>query len=69
MDNKEKILMVSIINYLIELYDGGTYPVDLYGIGVTEDGKILSSNGDDLEDTLNWVFNEIVPQLSIKKGK
>lgn len=69
MNNKEKILMVSIINYLIELYDGGKYPVDLYGIGVTEDGKILSANGDDLEDTLGWVFNEIVPKLSIKKEK
>lgn len=67
--NKEKILIVSIINSLIELYDGGKYPVDVCGIGVTEDGEILSSNGDALEDTLNWVFNEIVPQLSIKKEK
>lgn len=65
--NKEKILIVSIINSLIELYDGSEYPVDVCGIGVTEDGEILSSNGDALEDTLNWVFNEIVPQLSIKK--
>jgi hypothetical protein len=39
----------------------------VYGIGVTEDGKILSANGDDLEDTLSWVFNEIVPKLSIKE--
>ena len=67
--NKEKILIVSIINSLIELYDGGKYPVDVCGIGVTEDGEILSSNGDALEDTLNWVFNEIVPQLNIKKEK
>lgn len=67
--NKEKILIVSIINSLIELYDGGKYPVDVCGIGVTEDGEILSSNGDALEDTLNWVFNEIVPQLSIKNEK
>ena len=67
--NKEKILIVSIINSLIELYDGGKYPVDVCGIGVTEDGEILSSNGDALEDTLNWIFNEIVPQLSIKKEK
>lgn len=67
--NKEKILIVSIINSLIELYDGGKYSVDVCGIGVTEDGEILSSNGDALEDTLNWVFNEIVPQLSIKKEK
>lgn len=69
MNNKEKILMVSIINYLIELYDGGKYPVNVYGIGVTDDGKILSANGDDLGDTLGWVFNEIVPKLSIKKEK
>lgn len=69
MNNKEKILVVSIINYLIELHDKGEYPVDLYGIGITEDGKILSANGDDLEDTLGWVFNEIVPKLSIKKEK
>lgn len=67
MNTKEKILMVSIINYLIELYDSGKYPVDVYGIGVTEDGKILSANGDDLEDTLGWVFNEIIPKLSIKE--
>ena len=67
--NKEKILIVSIINSLIELYDGGKYSVDVCGIGVTEDGEILSSNGDALEDTLNWVFNEIVPQLNIKKEK
>lgn len=67
--NKEKILIVSIINSLIELYDSGKYPVDVCGIGVTEDGEILSSNGDALEDTLNWVFNEIVPKLSIKKEK
>ena len=69
MNNKEKILIVSIINSLIELYDGGKYPVDVCGIGVTEDGEILSANGDDLEDTLGWVFNEIVPKLSIKKEK
>lgn len=75
MNNKEKVLIVSIINYLIELYCKKTNftieesPVDVYGIGVTEDGKILSANGDDLEDTLGWVFNEIVPKLSIKKEK
>lgn len=69
MNNKEKILIVSIINYLIELYDKGEYPVDVCGIGVTEDGKILSANGDDLEDTLGWVFNEIIPKLSVKKEK
>lgn len=67
MNNKEKVLIVSIINYLIELYGEREYPVDVYGIGVTEEGKILSANGDDLEDTLSWVFNEIVPKLSIKK--
>ena len=67
MNTKEKTLVVSIINYLIELHDKGGYPVDVYGIGITEDGKILSANGDDLEDTLGWVFNEIIPKLSIKE--
>lgn len=42
------MLIVSIINYLIELYDGSKYPVDVCGIGVTEDGEILSANGDNL---------------------
>lgn len=67
MNNKEKILIVSIINYLIELHDKGEYPVDVCGIGVTEDGEILSANGDDLEDTLDWVFSEIIPKLSINE--
>lgn len=67
MNDVEKTLIVSIINYLIELYDKGDCPVDVCGIGVTEDGKIVSANGDNLEDTLSWVFNEIIPKLSIKE--
>lgn len=72
MKYNEKELIVSIINYLIELYCKKTNftieenPVNVYGIGVTDDGKVLSANGDDLKDTLNWVFNEIVPKLTIK---
>ena len=75
MTYKEKYLLVSIINNIIETYclhesfALDENPVNTYGIGVTSEGEILSANGDDLEDTLEWVLNEIVPKLSIKKEK
>lgn len=73
MTYNEKYLIVSIINNIIEEYCNKTNfctldenPVNTYGIGVTNEGEVLSSNGDSLEDILNWVLNEIVPQLKIK---
>ena len=73
MTYKEKYLLVSIINNIIEEYCNKTNfctsdesPVDIFGIGVTNEGEVSSVNGDSLEDTLNWVLNEIVPQLKIK---
>lgn len=54
----EKQFLVDIVNRLIEKSED--YNVDEYGIGITEDGEILSINGDDLEDTLKWVLEELV---------
>ena len=54
----EKELFVDIVNRLIEKSDD--YNVDEHGVGITEDGEILSANGDDLEDTLKWVLEELV---------
>lgn len=72
MAYKEKYLLVSIINNIIELYCNETdftldeNPINTYGVGVTNEGKLLSANGDSLEDTFGWVLDEIVPQLKIK---
>jgi hypothetical protein len=72
MTYNEKYLVVSIINSIIEEYCNKSNfcldenPVNTYGIGVTSNGEILSVNGDNLEDTLEWVLNEITPKLKIK---
>jgi hypothetical protein len=72
MTYKEKYLLVSIINNIIELYCNETdftldeNPIKTYGIGVTNEGELLSANGDSLEDIFGWVLDEIVPQLKIK---
>ena len=72
MTYKEKYLLVSIINNIIELYCNETdftldeNPINTYGVGVTNEGELLAANGDSLEDTFGWVLDEIVPQLKIK---
>lgn len=73
MTYKEKYLLVSIINNIIEEYCNKTNfctldenPINTYGVGVTNEGELLSANGDSIEDTFGWVLDEIVPKLKIK---
>ena len=57
---------VSIVNNLIQAYCD-KYPeehnFDEESIGFTDDGEIMSDDGDDLTDTLEWVNSEIIPDL------
>lgn len=64
---EQKELFVSIVNTLIEKYCE-KYPdefcFDDHAIGITENGNVLDANGDDPRDTLEWVLEEIVPDLA-----
>jgi hypothetical protein len=63
---KETDLFVSIANNLISAYCE-KYPdefeFETASIGYLNDGTIVSANGDDLADTLEWVNNEVIPNL------
>lgn len=56
---------VSIVNSLIQTYCD-KYPdehdFDMESIGYTDDGEIFAVN-DDLTDVLDWVLNEIIPEM------
>ena len=63
---RQKELLVSIINALIEKYCEkypDEYCFDDQSIGMLKTGQIVTFNGDDLKDALEWVLFEIVPDL------
>ena len=67
MNQREKVLIVSIINYLIEDYCKKGFssvddPVGVFGIGIIDE-EIQAADGDTLEDTLGWVLTDILPPL------
>lgn len=66
LNEQETELVVSIVNTLIEKYCE-KYPeehdFDEESIGYTSEGEIISANGDDLTDVLDWVHSEIIPDL------
>lgn len=62
----QKELLMSIANALIEKYCE-KYPdefnFDEQSLGMLKTGQIVTFNGDDLKDALEWVLYEIVPDL------
>ena len=57
---------VSVVNSLIEAYCGkypDEYDFGMCSIGYTDDGSVYAANGDDVEDVLEWVNSEIIPDL------
>ena len=57
---------VSVVNSLIEAYcekHSDEHDFDSESIGYTDNGEIISANGDDLADVLNWVNGEVIPDL------
>ena len=57
---------VSVVNSLIEAYcekHADEHDFDSESIGYTDDGEIITANGDDLADVLEWVNGEIIPDL------
>ena len=57
---------VSVVNSLIEAYcekHSDEHDFDSESIGCTDNGEIISANGDDLADVLNWVNGEVIPDL------
>lgn len=63
---KEAEAFVSVVNTLIEKYCGkypDEYNFDDMAIGYDDEGNVISNNGDDIIDVLNWVNGEIIPNL------
>ena len=63
-------LLTSILNELIERYCGkypDEYCFDELSVGFGEDGKIKPVDGSDFNETLEWVLEEIIPDLTGKK--
>ena len=61
---------VSVVNSLIQAYCDkypDEYDFDDCGIGYDDDGEIISANGDDLADVLEWVNGEVIPDLVINE--
>lgn len=66
MTQKETDGFVSVVNSLIEKYCKqypDEYEFDQMSIWYDEDGRIYCSNGDDLAETLEWVNEEVIPDL------
>ena len=63
---KTNELIVSILNALVEKYCEkypDEYEFDNVSFGYDEEGKIMTSNGDGLKESLEWVLKEVVPDL------
>ena len=65
-------LEVSILNELIERYCDkypDEYCFDELSVGFGPDGKIKPVDGSDLNETLEWVLEEVIPDLTGKKNE
>jgi len=64
-------LLTSILNELIDRYckkHPDEYCFDELSVGFGEDGKIKPVDGSDLNDTLDWVLQDIIPDLTGNKA-
>ena len=65
LNEKQTELVVSILNSLVEGYCKkypNEYNFDDQSFGYTDE-EIMSANGDDLEDSLAWVLEDVIPDL------
>ena len=68
LNEKQTELTVSILNSLVEAYCKkypDEYDFDDQSFGYTDD-EIIPANGDDLEDALDWVLTDVIPDLIAK---
>ena len=64
---RQKELLVSIVNALIEKYCEkypDEYCFDGQGLGMTKSGRILDADGGNPVPTLKWILDEIIPDLT-----
>lgn len=69
LNKRETDSIVSVLNSLVEAYcqkHPDEYEFDEQSFGYTN-SQILTTNGDDLEVALNWVLEDVIPDLLTNK--